>query len=463
MTAGQRLWDKGAALDAVVHRFTVGDDPQLDQALVPWDCLGSAAHARTLARAGWLADEECAALLRGLAEITRQHAAGAFVIPDELEDCHTAIEAHLIEQCGDAGRKIHTGRSRNDQVATAMRLWLRATALQWAAALRALIDCGLTRIAADGALPLPGYTHLQPAMPSSVGQWLHAQLEAALDQLFAIRDLLGRLDACPLGSGAGFGAPLKLDRAFTANLLGFARAQRSPIDVQNSRGRVELLFVRVGADIGAMLEKLASDLVLYNMAELGYVTLPEAMTTGSSIMPQKRNPDVLELLRGRGARLRALETELQWIAGKLPSSYHRDLQLTKRPTLAAGGEVLALLDVATRVLDGLTWNADRLRAAMRPELYATHAAVALAERGTPFRDAYRQVGQAVREGRFTVSADDPALFAAGRVDDAAIAALRGDLAEVSTALGILESRYAESGAALLPEHGQAAARTQPAR
>jgi argininosuccinate lyase len=395
----QRLWNTGAALDEIIHHFTVGDDPTWDRHLVHWDCLGSAAHARTLARAGLLTTAELDALLAALAEIDTLARDGRFEIPAELEDCHTAIEAFLIRRCGEAGAKIHAGRSRNDQVATAMRLFMRHHTLNWLEMLGELVATALGRARRDGATTMPGYTHMQPAMPSSVGQWLHAIAEAALEQMRAALDLLARLDACPLGTGAGFGVPLPLDRAYTAELLGFSKVQRSPIDVQNSRGRMEKYFVRVAVDVGAMLEKVSCDMLLFSSAEFGFFALPESMTTGSSIMPQKKNPDVLELLRAWAGRLRGRLAELEWVSGKLPSGYHRDLQLTKEPTLRTAFELADMLRVATRILSGFTINADRLGTAMRPEIYATHAALDLARRGTPFREAYRRVAAEIAAGR----------------------------------------------------------------
>ncbi len=444
-----RLWDKGGQLDRVVHRFTVGDDPEWDMHLVHWDCLGSAAHARTLHRAKLLSDADLAALLAGFAQIDALHRGGRFAIPRELEDCHTAIEAHLTKTCGEAGGRIHTGRSRNDQVATAMRLFMRDAALGLTARLEAFAATLIARIRRDGDTPMPGYTHLQPAMPSSVGQWLHAAAEAALDQLRATLDLLNRLDACPLGSGAGFGVPLPLDRRYTAELLGFARVQRSPIDVQNSRGRMESYFVRVAADVGAILEKLSWDLILMATAEFGIVRLPERFTTGSSIMPQKRNPDVLELMRARSARLRSRLHELEAVCGKLPSSYHRDLQLTKEPAIRSAGEITDMLRIAASVIDGVEFDRQRLEQLMRPELFATAAALAMVQRGVPFREAYREVGRNVREGKFDASAA-AGLPQAGLVDPATIAELEADIASALSKVRQIEQRVRAAEAALLP-------------
>lgn len=468
----QRLWDKGGELDATVHRFTVGDDPYWDLQIVYDDCVASAAHGRTLHRAGLLTDGALRALIEGLGEIVRLHAAGEFRISTELEDCHTAIEAFLTTWCAragskvelrstglgeaageaelrttgvaEAGRKIHTGRSRNDQVATAMRLYMRRTAAAMMRALTEFVDAVLKRIERDGGVEMPGYTHLQPAMPSSVGQWLHAVAEAALEQMRAGFDLLERLDCCPLGTGAGFGVPLPLDREYTARLLGFSRVQRSPIDVQNSRGRMETYFVRVAADIGRFLEKLAWDCVLFSSAEFGLISLPESLTTGSSIMPQKRNPDVAELMRAVAVRLRARVYELEVVSGKLPSSYHRDLQLTKEPVFRAAAECRDLLTVGTRLVESFVLNRERLAAVMRPELYATHAALELVRKGVPFRDAYVQTAKALKEGTF-----EPPRAAAAMVCEDVVRQLWRELHEAAAVADQKARRYSAVDEALL--------------
>lgn len=445
-----RLWDKGAALDEVVHRFTVGDDPVWDRYLVHWDCLGSAAHVRTLARAALLADEERDALLAGLAEIDARDRAGRFPIPAELEDCHTAIEAYLTERCGPLGGRIHAGRSRNDQVATALRLFLRHHTLSSLVLLDEFVVATLERIGRDGDVPMPGYTHMRAAMPSSVGLWLHAYVEAALEQMHAGLDLLRRLDACPLGTGAGFGVPLPLDRAYTAALLGFTRVQRSPIDVQNSRGRMEKYFARVAADIAAIIEKLACDLLLFSTTEFGFVSLPVEMTTGSSLMPQKRNPDVLELLRVHGTVARARVAELEAVAGKLPGSYHRDLQLTKPPTIRAALETADVLRITTRVVAGLQIDRERLTAAMRPEIYATHAALALVQQGTPFREAYRQVAADWAAGRFDEQAVARWRESAGRLAPAELAETQVERAQLRQQVEAWRERVQAAEAALFP-------------
>ncbi|QOJ15044.1 MAG: argininosuccinate lyase [Planctomycetia bacterium] len=444
MTAPIRLWDKGAPLDALVHSFTVGRDPISDLALVPHDCVASAAHARTLHRAGLLSTSDLDALLSGLREIHTAAGAGKFIISREQEDAHTAIEAALTARFGDAGRRIHAGRSRNDQVAAAMRLYLRTEVLRLDEHVSALIEAILTRIVADGAIPLPGYTHMQPAMPSSVGQWLAAHADALLDEFAASLDLLRRLDLCPLGTGAGFGVALPLDRAYTAKLLGFSRVQRSAPDVQNRRGRFELLVARLASDCGAIVEKLAWDILLYSAPEYGFLSLPESLTTGSSIMPQKRNPDVVELMRAQAARLRARPAELEWIIAKLPSSYHRDLQLTKEPVICAIREVEILLAVTRDVVLGLKLHPDRISTAMRPELYATDAAYELVRQGRPFRDAYLAVAQSLRDGTFCPPAQSTSTLRPDLVAPEQLAAMREELLSLRREAGKWAVRFAQA-------------------
>ncbi len=415
----RRLWDHGQGVDPLIHAFTVGDDPYWDLRLIRWDCLASAAHGRTLQRAELLTVAEADALVLALRDIARAAQRGEFPIPQELEDGHTAIEVELTRRCGAAGAKIHTGRSRNDQVATAMRLCLRDGLLRWADALDSFARVTLDRMERDGAIPLPGYTHLQPAMPSSVGQWLHAVIEATLEQWQIALDLLDRIDACPLGSGAGYGVPVRLDRRYTAELLGFAHPQRSVVDVQNSRGRYEAWCARIGADVGRVLERLSADVILMATREFGFVRLPSAIATGSSIMPQKRNPDIFELLRAHAVRLRSWLAGIEGLTAHLTSGYHRDLQLTKEPTLRCLEAVPRMLEVAGRALAAIEFDAERCAAAVSGELFAAHEALARAEAGQPFREAYRAVASEIASGTFAPSpaarAANPAQFVSAEV------------------------------------------------
>ena len=394
------LWSKGLPLDAAIHRFTVGEDPVVDLALVPHDALGSAAHARMLARVGLLPEADMRALVAALHKLHAEARAGAFTIRPEQEDGHTALEAALVERVGEPGRRIHLGRSRNDQVQLAMRLLLREEVLMLGARAAELAGAFLDFAQAHTHVALPGYTHMRRAMPSTFGMWGVAFAEGLLEELEALRGLYARLDRNPLGAAAGFGVPLPIDRQYVATLLGFSRVQRSPIDVQNSRGRYETATLAWANSVAGGLEKWLWDVSLFSTEEFGFLTLPDAFTTGSSIMPQKKNPDVVELARARCRELRGLARQVEEIAGGLPSSYHRDFQLLKRPTLAALGSMRELLDVLTRLVPALQIRAEAAARASDDTLYAAHQAYVLVGRGMPFRDAYREVARQLGDGTF---------------------------------------------------------------
>ena len=398
--AEDMLWAKGLPLDAAIHRFTVGDDPVVDLALVPHDALGSAAHARMLARVGLMPEADMRALVTALRALHDEARAGTFTIRPEQEDGHTALEAALVNRVGEAGRRIHLARSRNDQVQLALRMLLREQVLVLGARAAELAGAFLDFAQAHASVPMPGYTHLRRAMPSTFGLWGTAFAEALLEELEALRGLYARMDRCPLGAAAGFGVPLPIDREYVASLLGFSRVQRSPIDVQNSRGRHETAALGWATSVAGGLEKWLWDVALFSTEEFGFLALPDAFTTGSSIMPQKKNPDVVELARARCRELRGLTRQVEEVASGLPSSYHRDFQLLKRPTLAALGSLRELLEVLTRLVPVLQVRSEAAARACDDTLYAAHQAYVLAGRGMPFRDAYRQVAHELADGTF---------------------------------------------------------------
>ncbi len=415
--APSQLWAKGLPLDEAIHRFTVGDDPSTDLSLVPFDAVGSAAHARMLAKAGLLDVADAEALVAELKTIRDEAIAGAFQILPEQEDGHTALETRLTIKLGEAGRRIHLGRSRNDQVILALRLFYRDALLKMGEEIAALAAAFLDFAAAHEQVPMPGYTHLRRAMPSTFGLWGAAFAEGLVEELQALRSLQARLDKCPLGSAAGFGVPLPLDRAHTAELLGFSAVQRSVVDVQNSRGRHELAILHWLGSVAFVVEKALWDLSLYTTEEFGFLSLPDAFTTGSSIMPQKRNPDVVELLRAKMGELRGIAHLVEQIACGLPSNYHRDLQLLKKPMFTAlleGGRTFGML---TKVIAGLRVNTDRATAACSDELYAAHQAYALVAQGLSFREAYKAVGQRIHEGGFAPDRDALAASHVGSASD----------------------------------------------
>ena len=394
----KKLWDKGLTVNARMQELCVGDDPVVDRRLARADAIGSAAHARMLAKNGLLAEKDLEALLIELGRIAVEGSEMTFDISPELEDVHTAIEGRLTKVCGDAGKRIHTGRSRNDQVLLALRIQMRAELLslvQGVLGLGAVVEKSFDR---HGTLGMPGYTHLQPAMPSTVGHWLHALYEALLESVSSAQALLARIDSSPLGAGAGFGSSLPLDRGFVAKLLGFSRVQRSSGDVMNSRGRYELALARWCEEVAGIVEKFACDCAFFLTREAGFFSLDETLCTGSSIMPQKRNPDLVELLRARAAKVRGAAAELAALTAKMPSSYHRDFQYSKEPMFRAVDHTRHMIEMAAMVLNGLTPNVERLKGALYDELYATYDANRMVVAGMPFREAYRAAALRLREG-----------------------------------------------------------------
>ena len=390
-----QLWEKGQPLDQLVERFTVGDDPQLDGRLVHYDVEGSRAHAKMLHSIGVLDEGELDWLLAGLDAVEDAWRAGELTIETSDEDVHTAVERFLVERLGDVGEKIHTGRSRNDQVLVDLRLWQRdavkAIRLAMMSATGAFVAFG----EAYDDVPLPGYTHLQRAMPSSVRAWADGYAALLRLNLPLLEAAAALASASPLGSAAGYGVPevLGIDRQLTADELGFDSVQEPSEAVQPSRGKTEATLLFALSEIARDLGKWAWDVCLYVTSEFGFFKLPEAFTTGSSIMPQKKNPDVLELMRGKAAVVRSCLAEVQAISGPLPSGYHRDLQLIKGPLFRGFDVTLVMLEVTAHVMSGLQVNASQCAAAMSPELFATEEAYRLVRDGVPFREAYRRVGR----------------------------------------------------------------------
>jgi argininosuccinate lyase len=382
------LWQKpGVEVDAVLQAFLAGEDVLLDRTFFLHDVTASAAHAEGLRNRGILSEDELQGLLRELSALADAFRTGAFVLDDRHEDGHSAIEAFLTERLGDTGRKIHTGRSRNDQVLVATRLWLREQLGAVAAACRAVAEVALDR-AAEPALVMPGYTHLQRAVPSSTAVWWAQWAEAFVDDAARALDTLRWVDANPLGTAAGYGVNLPLDRAHTTAALGFARMQVSPPYAQLSRGKFELAALEALGSATLDLRRAAWDLSLFTTAEFGFVALPARYTTGSSIMPNKRNPDVVELLRAVHATVSAARAEIEQVVA-LPSGYHRDLQATKGPVVRGFQRGLQGLRLLPALFSGLAWRPDAMRAAIDPGMYATDVAVELAASGVPFREAYR--------------------------------------------------------------------------
>jgi argininosuccinate lyase len=394
----KRLWDKGGDADAMVMAFTVGDDFRWDARLVAHDIRASQAHARMLASCGHVESGIAERIFAALAEIGESHARGEWEISPEEEDCHTAIENRLTAKLGDEAGWVHLGRSRNDQVLTAMRLYVREACEMLAQSAEGVVESLFAIADAQGDLALPGYTHLQRAMPSTVGLWAEGFATELRDDAVGLRGATRRALTNPLGSAAGYGTPgLPLDRAKTAAELGFTSVQEPVTAAQLSRGKAEAEVAFQTTLLIQDLGRLASDLVLYATAEFGFVTLPERFTTGSSIMPQKRNPDVFELVRAHSAQAASSLTAILSLSAKMTSGYHRDLQLIKPPLFGLIDRTLECAEVMAHVLPGVRFRQDCTEAAMDPSLFATEEAYRLCQaEGIPFREAYRRVGAKYR-------------------------------------------------------------------
>jgi len=393
-----RLWDKGGALDERVLAYTAGEDHALDDRLIAHDVEASIAHAAMLRRQGLLSSADFEAIRDGLAALGREHADGLWRVELADEDGHTALERRLSERIGAAGGRVHLGRSRNDQVLAALRLWLRAEAA--ALGERALaVAAALGEVArAHPGVALPGYTHLQPAMPSSVELWAGGFAAELEDDAAGLAACARRIEKNPLGSAAGYGTPgLPIDREATRAALGFAATQDPVTAVQLSRGKAEAQLLFEAHLLTQDLGRLAADLVWYASKELGFVELPEAMTTGSSIMPQKRNPDLFELARAASSVTLGALVEALALPAKLPSGYHRDLQRLKAPLFRACDLARATAELFAATLPDLRFVPERI--AMPPELQAAEEAHRLVlDEGIPFRDAYRRIAERYRRG-----------------------------------------------------------------
>ncbi|HEY1135893.1 MAG TPA: argininosuccinate lyase [Xanthomonadaceae bacterium] len=415
------LWQKpGVKVDARIQHFLAGEDVILDHEFFLFDIQASLAHAEGLLRIGILGADELAGIRVELDALAEDWRSGDFVLDERYEDCHSAIEARLVERLGDAGRRIHTGRSRNDQILVATRLWLKDRLARLQSLCTEAAEVALARAEAEAGVPLPGYTHLQRAVVSSLGMWWAAWAEGFIDDAQRARDTLAWVDANPLGSAAGYGVNLPLDRDHTTQALGFGRLQVSATYAQLSRGKFEMAAIEALSSALLDLRRLAWDLSLFTSAEYGFVALPSQYTTGSSIMPNKRNPDVIELMRATYASAAAARTEIEQLLS-LPSGYHRDLQFSKGAIFHAFGRGLGALELLPDLLRNLEWKPDAMRAALDPSMYATDLAVDLAREGLPFREAYRQAADPARwaEG-------DPEASLQARVSPGAAAELRLD-------------------------------------
>ena len=402
------LWNKGTAATDIVDRFTVGDDRQLDLRLAAYDIEGSKAHIQMLERIGLLDADELKALLEGLNDISVAVQAGNFAVEDDVEDIHSQVELMLTRSLGDLGKKIHAGRSRNDQVLVDVKLFLRDELRQLREEMLALFRTLQQLSETHKEVLLPGYTHGQLAMPSSFGLWFGAYAEALADDMVQLGAAYRVVNRNPLGSAAGYGNSFPLDRAMTTELLGFDTPVYNSIAAQLGRGKCELAVASALGSIALTLNKFAADCALYMSPNFGFIHFPDELTTGSSIMPHKKNPDVWEIVRGRCNQVLACPNEIALLASNLPHGYHRDFQLLKEilfpalekmhDCLQMTGYMLAHIEVNTHIFDDPRYET----------LFTVEEVNRRALAGTPFRDAYRQVGIEVNEGRFHYNGPAPA-------------------------------------------------------
>ena len=411
------------AVDPDILAYTVGDDPILDMNLVLWDCMGTAAHVTMLAEMPVtppvVTKDEAARVRAELAKVVAAAQAGDFTIEADDQDVHMAVERRLTETLGDLGKKIHTGRSRNDQVAVDVRLHIKDQLLgledELGALARALVVFGK----AHDRVPLVGRTHLQPAMPSSVGVWATGHAEMILDQTANLEAAYELNDRCPLGSAAGYGVPLPLDRQRTSDLLGFARPLHNVFGASMARGEDEAALLCALAQLMSVLSRLAEDMILFSMPEFGYFRLPRAYCTGSSIMPQKYNPDVLELVRSKTAQVLGLATAALSLLHAMPGGYNRDLQDCKGLYMKGLSIVRTTLRILAKVVAGMTIDEDALRRGFIPGVFATDVALRKVAAGVPWREAYHQV----RDNLEALSSEDPDAAVAAKTHAGATAGL----------------------------------------
>jgi argininosuccinate lyase len=395
-----KLWDKGYDIDSWIEQFTVGNDRQLDMQIARFDVEASMAHIRMLETIGLLTSEELQILLSGLQQIADEIERGEFEIEDGVEDVHSQVEQLLTQRLGDVGKKIHSGRSRNDQVLVDLKLFYRAQLRDVADDVKNLFDRLLLLSDEYKDVLMPGYTHLQVAMPSSFGLWFGAYAETLADDTRLLATAHAIANQNPLGSAAGYGSSFPLNRTMTTQLLNFADLHYNVVAAQMSRGKTELtLSYAIGA-IASTLGKLAMDICLFNSQNYGFIRFPDAFTTGSSIMPHKKNPDVFEIMRGRCNRLMNTSNEVSLLISNLPHGYHRDLQLLKDITFPALSELKECLRMADFMLQHIIVNKNILDDERYNYLFTVEDVNRLALSGVPFRDAYKQVGMQVQQGTY---------------------------------------------------------------
>lgn len=395
-----KLWEKNVTVNADVETYTVGRDREMDLYLARYDVLGSIAHITMLESIGLLEKDELQTLIAELRNIYLSIEAGDFVIEPDIEDVHSQVELMLTQRLGDVGKKIHSGRSRNDQVLLDLKLFMRSRIEDVADAVSRLFDVLLSQSDRYADVLLPGYTHLQVAMPSSFGLWFGAYAESLADDLTVLRGAYSVVDRNPLGSAAGYGSSFPLNRTMTTELLGFSSMAYNVVYAQMGRGKTERIVAQALASVAATVSKLAFDACMFSSQNFGFIKLAPEYTTGSSIMPHKKNPDVFELTRAKSNKLQALPYEITLITNNLPSGYFRDLQLVKENFLPAFDSLIEILGMTARMLSEVEVNRNILEDSRYDYMFSVEEVNRLAREGMPFRDAYKKVGLDIEAGNF---------------------------------------------------------------
>ena len=395
-----KLWSKGLPTDQKIDFFTVGNDRVLDLVIAKYDVKATLAHGKMLHKVGLLSDNDIQGIEKGLNELAQEIEVGEFSIGEEFEDVHSKIEFELTQRIGDAGKRIHTARSRNDQVLTAMHLYLKDELSDIKSSVKELGEVLLAAAEKYKEVLLPGYTHLQIAMPSSFGLWFSAYAESFVDDLYFVNAAYKVVDQNPLGSAAGYGSSFPIDRAYTTEQLGFATLKYNVVAAQMSRGKAEKSTAFAMSTVAGTLSKLAMDVCLYMSQNFGFMSIPSEFTTGSSIMPHKKNPDVFELIRGKCNRIQALPYELSLLTNNLPSGYHRDLQLLKEGIVPAIQDLKASLELAIYALKNVEVNDGILEDDKYDYLFSVDTLNELVQQGMTFRDAYVKIGLDIENGNY---------------------------------------------------------------
>lgn len=400
-----KLWDKGFSTDKKIDHFTVGNDRELDLLLAKYDIIASKAHANMLGKIGLLTPKETKELVTELDLIAKRIEKGTFTIEPAFEDMHSKIEYMLTLSLGDTGKKIHTARSRNDQVLVAMHLYLKDELTEIKSQTKSLFNLLIQKAEEHKEVLLPGYTHLQIAMPSSFGLWFSAYAESLIDDLYFVDAAFKVVDQNPLGSAAGYGSSFPIDRSFTTKEMGFETLKYNVVAAQMSRGKAEKATAFGMANIAATLSKMAMDICLYMSQNFNFISFPDELTTGSSIMPHKKNPDVFELVRGKCNKLQSIPNQLTLVINNLPSGYHRDLQLVKEIIIPAIQDMKACIEILIFSLKEIKVNKKILEDPKYDYLFSVDTLNELVQNGMPFRDAYKKMGEEINEASFIPKRD----------------------------------------------------------